>query len=907
MAEQPTLYLVDGSSYLYRAFHALPALSNAQGEPTGALFGVANMLRRLLEEHRPEHVVVVFDAKGKNFRHELYADYKANRPPMPDELRQQVQPLHDLIRAMGFPLMIVPGVEADDVIATLVRQARSQGWSCLVSASDKDLAQLVDEAVVLVDTMSNTRYDTAGVEKKFGVKPGQIVDYLALVGDASDNIPGVTGVGPKTAAKWLDEYGDLDALMAAAGQIKGKAGERLRDALEQLPLSRQLATVKGDVELPEPLDSLKLGPGEPDKLREMLRHFGFSSWLKALESTAGADEQDAQEDSADDSAAEAAPQYHTIRQTEALDELARQLARQDSFVFDLETTSLDPLTAEIVGIAIAYRANEGFYIPVGHRGEDAEPQLTLDQVMAVLAPLLAVPRPGKIGQNLKYDLSVLWANGYALEGIAHDTMLESYTLNSTASRHDMDSLARYYLGRETIHYEDVTGKGAKQIGFEQVPVAVATQYAAEDAEITLALHQQIWPQLEQESGPARIYRELEIPLVSVLARMERAGVLVDRERLAQQSGELATRLEQLQQQAWDVAGQEFNLSSTKQLREILFDQIGLKPLAKTPTGQPSTSEEVMQELAHEHELPRLILEHRSLAKLKNTYTDRLQEQIHPQTGRVHTSYHQAVAGTGRLSSSDPNLQNIPVRSEEGRRIRKAFVAPPGRVLLACDYSQIELRIMAHLSQDPGLLKAFHEGVDVHSATAAEVFGVAAADVSKDQRRAAKAINFGLMYGMSAFGLARQLEISRDQAQDYMNTYFERYPGVRQYMESTREQARQQGYVETLFGRRLWLPEIRSRNGARRQGAERAAINAPMQGTAADIIKRAMIDVDAWLQQEQPEALLILQVHDELVLEVAEDQLAQVTTEVVKRMSAAAQLDVPLVVDTGQGADWDTAH
>jgi len=900
MNKTPTLYLVDGSSYLFRAFHALPPLTNAQGEPTGAMYGVANMLKRLLEEHNPKHVAVVFDAKGKNFRHELFPEYKANRPPMPDDLRCQIAPLHELIQVMGLPLVSVPGVEADDVIATLVKQARAEGWSCQVSTSDKDLAQLVDEQVTLVDTMNNSLMDIAGVEKKFGVKPEQIVDYLALVGDTSDNIPGVQGVGPKTAAKWLGQFGDLDVLMQRAGEIKGKAGERLRDALEQLPLSRGLATVKTDVALAneESLAALELHTGNPERLREMVKHYGFSSWLKALDGDAADDSQQEPESEA---------QYHTVRDVECLKSLVADLRQCDEFVIDLETTSLHVNDAEIVGFAIAHRANEGFYIPVAHVGEDAEPQLSLDAVLELLGPILADAKIGKVGQNLKYDASVLWRHQIAFAGIRHDTMLQSYVFNSTASRHDMDSLAKYYLGRPTIKYEEVAGKGAKQVTFDQVPVATASVYAAEDAEITLALHHKLWPQLSAEAQLKSIYQDFELPLLSVLARIEQAGVLVDREQLVTQSAELAQRLETLKSEAWTLAGHEFNLASTKQLGEILFQELGLPIVAKTPKGQPSTSEEVMHQLAEQHDLPKLILEHRSLAKLKNTYTDRLQEQIHPRTGRVHTSFHQAVAGTGRLSSSDPNLQNIPVRTEAGRRIRQAFVAPEGRVLLACDYSQIELRIMAHLSQDPGLLKAFHEGVDVHSATAAEVFGVTPDEVDKNQRRAAKAINFGLMYGMSAFGLARQLEIPRDQAQEYMNIYFERYPGVRAYMDQTRAQAREQGYVETLFGRRLWLPEIKSRNGQRRQAAERAAINAPMQGTAADIIKRAMIDVDQWLQKEPTDALLILQVHDELVLEVAEAALATVKAAVIKHMANAAQLSVPLVVDAGVGHDWDTAH
>lgn len=903
MNKSNTLYLVDGSSYLYRAFHALPPLTSPKGEPTGAMYGVANMLRRLLEEEQPQRMAVVFDAKGKNFRHRLYPQYKANRPPMPDELRVQLEPLKALIEIMGLPMMSVTDVEADDVIATLVRQAREQGMACVISASDKDLAQLVDDQVVLIDTMSETRYDPEGVVKKFGVPPDRIVDYLALMGDTSDNIPGVNGVGPKTAAKWLKQFGDLDQLMARADEVKGKAGEKLRAALDQLPLSRELATVRYDVELPLRIDELSRQPRDDERLRQMLKEYGFNRWLKAL----GDGHEAVESSSESNDAGGGKAGYRAIRKAKEFDALVKRLAQCDEFTVDLETTSLDPLEAEIVGFAIAYQPDEGIYIPVAHRTEDAEPQLDLDRVLTALKPLLESPKIGKIGQNLKYDLNVLWRYDVRLQGLRHDTMLESYVLNSTATRHDMDSLANHYLQRKTIKYEEVAGKGAKQVTFDRVLVATATQYAAEDAEITQSLHQELWPRLQEQGQARSIYEDIEIPLAPVLARIERTGVLVDRQLLADHSYELQQRLGELQEEAWRVAGREFNLASPKQLREILYGELGMTVRAKTPTGQPSTSEDVLHELATEYELPQLVLNHRTLAKLKNTYTDRLQEQIHPRTGRVHTSFHQAVAATGRLSSSDPNLQNIPIRTEEGRRIRKAFIAPDGRQLLACDYSQIELRIMAHLSADEGLLSAFHAGEDIHRATAAEVFDSATGQVTTEQRRAAKAINFGLMYGMSAFGLARQLEITRDEAQSYIQRYFERYPGVRRYMDETRQQAHDQGYVETLFGRRLWLPEIRSRNGARRQAAERAAINAPMQGTAADIIKRAMITVDAWLQASHADALLLLQVHDELVLEVADAALEEVREGVIERMSQAAELQVPLIVDAGQGGDWDTAH
>jgi DNA polymerase-1 len=889
-----TLYLVDGSSYLYRAFHALPNLTNSGGEPTGALLGVANMLRRLLKEAGAGEVVVVFDAPGPTFRHEKFPDYKANRPPMPAELRQQIEPIHELVRTLGLPLVQVEGVEADDVIGTLATEAEQAGMNCVISTGDKDLAQLVTDAVTLVNTMTDTHMDRPGVLEKFGVGPEQFIDFLTLTGDKSDNIPGVEKCGPKTAAKWLEQYGDLDSLLAHAGDVGGKVGENLRAALPKLPLSRELVTIRTDLDLDFEVSSLHSEPVDEAALRSFLQRYEFNSWLKEL----GAG--DAPGDSPE-------ARYATITQPSDLADWAGRLQQAALIAFDTETTSLDPMRAELVGLSFALEPGEAVYVPVGHDYAGAPAQLPLDQVLDALRPLLEDSSLAKVGQHIKYDMNVLSRYGVTVRGVAFDTMLESYVFNSTGSRHDMDSLALKYLGRQTTHYEDVAGKGAKQIPFSQVSVEDAAFYAAEDADITLQLHQHLWPRLEDIPALAAVLRDIEIPLVPVLARMEQRGVLIDPELLLSYSKEMAGQMASLEQKAHDAAGQPFNLGSPKQLQQILFEKLQLPVIRKTPKGQPSTAEDVLQELSADYELPQLILEHRSLSKLKSTYTDRLPEDINPETGRVHTSYHQAVAATGRLSSSGPNLQNIPIRTEQGRRIRKAFIAPPGMVLVACDYSQIELRIMAHISGDQGLLEAFREGVDVHRATAGEVFGTPYEDVSASQRRAAKAINFGLMYGMSAFGLARQLDIDRSEAQAYMDTYFARYPGVAEFMESTRDRAREQGYVETLFGRRLYLPDIRASNMQRRQGAERAAINAPMQGSAADIIKRAMIEVDAWLQAEHPETHLIMQVHDELVLEVPADDLQTVLSGVVERMSAAAELDVPLVVDAGHGPDWDSAH
>ena len=895
MSAKNILYLVDGSSYLYRAFHALPNLTNSAGEPTGALLGVANMLRRLLNEADPEHIAVVFDAKGPTFRHEMYEQYKANRPPMPQELSQQVEPIFEIVRLLGLPLVQVPGVEADDVIGTLAKRAAGKNMECVISTGDKDMAQLVNDRVSLVNTMTDTHMDADGVLEKFGVTPAQIVDFLALTGDKADNIPGVEKCGPKTAAKWLGDWQDLEGVMANAPDMKGKIGEYLREALETLPLSRDLATIRDDLDLPVDIGVLRRGQVDEAGLREFLQHNEFNSWLRDMDSDdAGA-------------SAKTEPKYTTILDRAVFDKWLARLERARLIAFDTETTSLDPMLAELVGLSFAIDEYEAIYIPVGHDYPGAPVQLDRDAVLKALRPLLESDTLKKVGQHIKYDMNVLSRYGLAVQGVAYDTMLESYVFNSTGSRHDMDSLALKYLGHKTTHYEDVAGKGARQISFSQVSIDDAGHYAAEDADITLRLHRHLWPKLEADPRLARVLTEIEIPLIPVLARMEQAGVLIDGDNLRRQSNELAKRMKELEEEAHAVAGQPFNLESPKQLQQILFEKLELPVIRKTPKGQPSTAEDVLSELAEKYELPKLIMENRTISKLKSTYTDKLPEQINPRTGRVHTSYHQAVAATGRLSSSNPNLQNIPIRTPQGRRIRTAFIAPKGSLILAADYSQIELRIMAHLSGDKGLLKAFHEGVDVHRATAGEVFGADYDKVTDDQRRAAKAINFGLMYGMSAFGLGRQLDISRPEAQEYMDTYFARYPGVRTFMEKTREQARENGYVETLFGRRLYLPEINAGNMMRRQGAERAAINAPMQGTAADIIKFAMIKVDNWLQSGQRGARLVMQVHDELVLEVEEKQLETVRDAVIKHMSSAAELDVPLVVDAGFGPDWDTAH
>lgn len=898
---QNALVLVDGSSFLYRAYHALPPLTNSRGEPTGAIFGVANMLRKLLADYATEHLAVVFDAPGKTFRDEAYEHYKSHRPPMPDDLRAQTAPLHELVRAMGIPLLMVGGVEADDVIGTLTRQAVEAGFSVLISTGDKDMAQLVNERVTLENTMSNTRMDVEGVKAKFGVPPERIIDYLALVGDTSDNIPGVPKCGPKTAAKWLTDFGSLDALMARADEVGGKIGESLRASLEAIPLSRQLATIKCDVELELRPQDLHRQPADTEALRELLSRFEFHAWLRQLE--APADPTPVPVPPSDTPASH----YEAVLTEEQLNRWMEKLERAEVFAFDTETTSLAYMQAQIVGVSFAVTADEAAYVPLAHDYPGVPQQLPRDVVLARLKPLLEDESRPKLGQNLKYDASVLANHGIALRGIRHDTMLESYVFNSTATRHDMDSLASFYLNQSTIHYEDVAGKGVKQIPFAAVDVERATEYAAEDADITLRLHQHLWPQLQAVEPLRKLYQEIEMPLVPVLSRIERTGVLVDVFMLAGQGGELERRIHEIGQAAYDCAGQRFNLGSPKQIQTILFDKMNLPVIKKTPKGQPSTDESVLQDLAEIYDLPRLILEHRSMSKLKSTYIDRLPEQVDPRSGRVHTSYHQAVAATGRLSSSDPNLQNIPVRTEEGRRIRQAFIAPSGQQLMAADYSQIELRIMAHLSGDQSLLDAFSAGADIHRATAAEVFETALEEVTSDQRRAAKAINFGLIYGMSAFGLAKQLGVAREKAQLYVDLYFLRYPGVKAYMERTRQLARDQGYVETLFGRRLYIPDIHAKSAQRRQYAERTAINAPMQGTAADIIKRAMIAVDAWIQAEQPPVRMIMQVHDELVFEVEEAFVDEAVTRVRQLMSAAASLDVPLLVEVGVGANWDEAH
>jgi DNA polymerase-1 len=957
------LVLVDGSSYLYRAFHALPPLSNSKGEPTGAVLGVLNMLNKLIKEEAPARVAVVFDAPGRTFRDDLFEQYKAHRPPMPDDLRSQVQPLWEAVAAMGLPLLRIAGVEADDVIGTLALQAAAAGDDVLISTGDKDMAQLVGPRIGLVNTMSNTRLDRDGVKVKFDVFPEQIVDYLALVGDSSDNIPGVPGVGPKTAAKWLNQFKTLDSLIANAGSIAGKVGENLRGALPALELSRKLATI--DTAVPLTVSADGLAPGSPDlpRLRELYARLELRVLLRSLDA---ASESGARDPARPPNSPAATPSdslpmppnglaatpsdslpmppnglaatpsdslpmppnglaaapidippapagaprrgdYETVTSRAALDAWLAKLAAAPLVSFDTETDSLDYLRARLVGLSFAVTAGEAAYVPLAHDYPGAPLQLELAQVLAALKPLLEDAAKPKLGHHLKFDRHILANYGIDLAGQRYDSMLESYVLNSVTTRHDMDSTVEKYLGRRTIHYEDVCGKGAKQITFNQVDVARATEYAAEDSDVTLQLHHALWPQLEALPKLKNLYESIEQPLVPVLYRMERTGVLVDRQLLQKQSGELAARMLELQSLAHAEAGGAFNVDSPRQLQEILFGKLGIPVIRKTPTGQPSTAEDVLEELAAAHALPKLILDYRGVAKLKSTYTDKLPAQINPQTGRIHTSYHQAVAATGRLSSSDPNLQNIPIRTPEGRRIRQAFIAPPDHSLVAADYSQIELRIMAHLSGDASLLNAFAEDRDVHQATAAEVFGLPLHAVTAEQRRSAKAINFGLIYGMSAFGLARQLSIGRGEAQKYVDLYFERYPGVKRYMEETKQQAREAGFVETIFGRRLYLPEIRSRNQALRQYAERSAINAPMQGTAADIIKRAMIAVDSWLLRSKTLARLIMQVHDELVLEVADAAVDTAVQQLRQLMARAAELSVPLKVDVGVGRNWDEAH
>jgi DNA polymerase-1 len=905
------LVLVDGSSYLYRAFHALPALSTAAGQPTGAVLGVVNMLYKLLDDYRPENMAVVFDAPGRTFRDDLFEQYKAHRAPMPDELRAQIEPLLETIDAMGIPLLRIEGVEADDVIGTLAKQASQTGTPTVISTGDKDLAQLVDEHVTLVNTMDNTKLDRGGVLQKFGVAPERIVDYLALIGDSIDNIPGIPGVGPKTAAKWLQQYGDLDAVRAHAPDIPGRVGERLREGLAGLDLARTLATIRCDVALPVTAHELKLREADMPRLASILEQLEFGRLLRRLRGepgpapgtpaagVAGGAEPPA-------TLRKAGGEYDIVLTEAELERWFDRLRQAPLVGIGTETTSLAYRRAELVGLALAAEPGRAAYIPLAHRYPGAPGQLNRERVLERLRTWLESAAP-KVGHRLKYDAHVLHGHGVRLGGLAHDTMLQSYVLNSTLTRHDLDSTAARYLGIETVKYEDVVGRGAKQITFDQVDLDTATRYAAEGADLALQLHGELWPRLEGLPELARVYTEIEMPLVRVLERMEYAGVAVDAAMLRQQSGELAATMAATEQAAYAAAGGPFNLGSPKQLQEVLYERLALPVLGKTPKGQPSTAEAVLEQLAESFDLPRLVLQYRALAKLKSTYTDKLPGEIDPASGRIHTSYHQTVAATGRLSSSDPNLQNIPIRTPEGRRIRQAFVAPAGRKLLAADYSQIELRIMAHLSRDAGLLAAFAGDVDIHRATAAEVFGLALETVSGDQRRSAKAINFGLIYGMSAFGLAKQLGIERRQAQAYVDLYFERYPGVKQYMDDTRRSARERGYVSTVFGRRLYLPDINARNPQLRQYAERSAINAPMQGTAADIIKRAMLGVAAWLEAEAPNACLIMQVHDELVIEAPEAEIEAIRVAVVAIMEGAAALSVPLRVDSGVGSNWDEAH
>jgi DNA polymerase-1 len=897
--KQKKLVLVDGSSYLFRAYHGLPQLSSPTGHPTGAIYGVLNMLRKLIRDEQPDRVAVVFDAKGKTFRNDIYPEYKANRPPMPDDLRVQIEPLHQIIRAQGFPLVSIEGVEADDVIGTMSCQATEQGYQVLISTGDKDMAQLVNENVRLINTMNNHFMDEVAVVDKFQVRADQIVDYLALMGDSSDNIPGVPKVGPKTAARWIGEYGDLKAVMAHADEFKGKVGEYLRESLGFLPMSYELATIKLDCDTGVSIDELKQQEVDPAVLAAYYREFGFTRWYDESGPKAS--------DAAKPAVVKVDANYECVLEQARFDKWLQRLRQAKEFAIDTETTSLDYMQAELVGISLCLEPGEACYIPLMHRYENAPQQLDKAKALAALKPVLEDPAIGKIGQNIKYDAHIFIGEGIRLRGIAHDTMLESYVLNSTASRHNMDALAKYYLDHDTIHYADIAGRGAKQKTFDQIELEQASDYAAEDADITLRLHQVLNAGLLADEKLNRVYSEIEIPLVDVLLDVEQNGVLIDEEMLRGQGKEIDQKLSQIEQAIYQQAGEIFNLSSPRQIQAILFDKLDLPVLRKTPKGQPSTAEDVLEELAGDYEIPALLLEHRSLNKLMSTYIDKLPREIDPKTGRIHTSYQQAVASTGRLSSTSPNLQNIPIRTAEGRRIREAFVAADGCKILALDYSQIELRIMAHLSADESLLNAFAKGLDVHCATAAEVFGSALDQVSAEQRRAAKAINFGLIYGMSAFGLGKQLNIGRNEAQQYVDTYFERYPGVKRYMEETKQLARDQGYVETVFGRRLYLPDINARNGNVRQYAERTAINAPMQGTAADIIKRAMIKVQAWIADTEPHCKMIMQVHDELVFEVVTEEVEVCRAAIAALMTGAAELSVELEVDAGVGANWNDAH
>jgi len=901
MKNKQQLILVDGSSYLFRAYHAMPELTNSKGESTGAIYGVINMIKRLQQTYCNDEIIIVFDAKGKTFRHELFPEYKANRPSMPEDLAAQIIPLHDILESMGFPIVIVSGVEADDVIGTLAKQATEKNIHTIISTGDKDIAQLVNEKVTLINTMTDTEMDEAGVMEKFGVPPNLIIDYLALVGDTSDNIPGVPKVGPKTAVKWLNLYGSMQGIIENAEQIKGKVGENLRATIDQLPISHELATIKCDVDLEYGLNDLCMKPADKETLIEQFSQYEFKTWLKELQQSNDLDSNEFGNRPNDDC------DYQIIYTLEHLEKWIDKLTKSKLFSFDTETNSLDYINAEIVGLSFAVRENEAAYVPFSHDYENAPKQLNREQVLDKLKVLLESKSYNKVGQNLKFDMSVLKRYGIYLDGIEFDTMLESYVNNSVATRHDMDSLALRYLNHTTIHFEDIAGKGVKQKTFNQIDLDIAGEYAAEDADITLKIHNSIWPELKKHLGLKKIFESIEMPLLSILSTIECNGVLIDKNALAKQSEELGITLKNIEEEAYKLAGEDFNLNSPKQIQAIFYEKLGLPILKKTPKGQPSTAEAVLQELAEEFELPKKILEYRGLSKLKSTYTDKLPEEINQTTGRVHTSYHQAVAATGRLSSSNPNLQNIPVRTKEGRRIRQAFIAEENNLLLAADYSQIELRIMAHLSADENLLTAFKQGKDIHQATAAEIFELNESDVSSEQRRHAKAINFGLIYGMSAFGLSRQLGVERQEAQRYMDEYFKRYPGVKNYMDSTREIAKEQGYVETIFGRRLYLPEINAKNAMRRQYAERTAINAPMQGTAADIIKLAMIAVDDWLSESKLNCKMIMQVHDELVFEIPEVELDKCKENIKQKMEQAATLNVPLIVDIGTGKNWDEAH
>jgi len=918
---QTPLILVDGSSYLFRAYHVpyLQALSTADGQPTGAITGVLNMLRSLKKDYPNGNIIAIFDAKGKTFRNDMYPEYKANRPPMPDDLRSQIAPLHEIITAMGLPLLVVPGVEADDVIGTLAKQADELGIETVISTGDKDMAQLVTPHVRLINTMTDVEMDVAGVSEKFGVRPDQIIDYLALMGDKVDNIPGVVKCGPKTAVKWLTEHGTLDEVIANADKVKGKIGENLRDALEQLPLSYQLATIKCDVELEQTAGELSANEPDVEALTKLYQKFELKRLLADLgnggdSSPATANKPSSKSASSADEQAEVnsvdveSIEYDIILDKTLFSKWLEKLSASDAFAFDTETTSVDYMKAELVGLSFAVEAGKAAYVPLTHDYLDAPEQLDRDWVLAQLKPLLESTEVKKIGQNLKYDANVLSHYDIALQGVEFDTMIESYCYNSVATRHNMDALALKYLDYKTTKFEDIAGKGAKQLTFNQIDIDKAGHYAAEDADITLRLHQAIFPALSQSAPQLAVFNDIEMPLLPVLARMEQTGVLIDSDILAEQSQTLGQRLAELEIEAHNLAGKSFNLASPKQLQQILFEELKIPVIKKTPKGAPSTAEEVLQELALDYPLPKIILENRGLSKLKSTYTDKLPLMVSEKTERLHTSYHQAVTATGRLSSTDPNLQNIPIRSEQGRKIRQAFIAPKDHKIVAIDYSQIELRIMAHLSDDKGLVTAFSEGKDIHRATAAEIFAVELDEVTTDQRRSAKAINFGLIYGMSAFGLAKQLNIGRQQAQEYQDKYFQRYPGVLTYMEDTRQQASEQGYVETLYGRRLFLPDINAKNGMRKKAAERAAINAPMQGTAADIIKKAMLAVDTWLLEQNDERIkMTMQVHDELIFEIHQDIVEETTAKLVELMNDAVELSVPLIAEAGIGNNWDEAH